>query len=126
LDEFHRCYYQEENENSKYEKLHNRLLLDCLNEALNVYRPYFHINGPPYYWTSSERALTFYYITDENIDEVYEKTQMQVLKWASFLCGLMIPNCQDCHREEPPPNTTLTELLNQYTKCNNEILLEQR
>ena len=41
-------------------------------------------------WTTSERALTFYYIAEENIDEVFDKTQIRVLKWAATLCGLMI------------------------------------
>lgn len=42
-------------------------------------------------WNISERALTFYFIAEENIDEVFEKTKYKVMKWASTLCGLQLP-----------------------------------
>jgi hypothetical protein len=60
--------------NFEFERVHSRALLDCFNEALNQFRPYFLISniffyadGPPYPWNHSEKALTFYYIAEENI-----------------------------------------------------------
>ena len=50
----------------------------------------YKIDGPPYPWNNSEKALTFYFIAEENIREVFEKTQFKVLKWVSSLCGTMM------------------------------------
>lgn len=54
-----------------------------------MYRPYYSIKGPPYAWNNSEKALTFYFIAEENIEEVFEKTKQQILKHASNLCGIL-------------------------------------
>lgn len=54
--------------------------------------------GPPYPWTSSEKALTYYLITEECLDELFEKVKMQVMKWSSGLCGLIVPEA--VHRPE--------------------------
>lgn len=32
---------------------------------------YVILDGPPYLWNYSEKALTFYYIAEENIQEVF-------------------------------------------------------
>ena len=48
------------------------------------------LDGAPYIWNYSEKALTFYYIAEENIQEVFEKTQYKVLKIASSLCGAIV------------------------------------
>lgn len=92
LQEFYNAYYEGKEKSNfiEYEKIHNHCIFDSLNEALNHYRPYFYINGPPYLWTTSEKALTFYFITEDNIEEVFEKTQILILKWAATLCGLII------------------------------------
>jgi hypothetical protein len=66
-------------------------VFDAFNESLNLFRPYFLINGPPYLWNISEKALTFYFIAEENIDEVFEKTKYKVMKCASTLCGVLLP-----------------------------------
>ena len=47
-------------------------------------------DGPPYPWNNSEKALTFYFIAEENIREVFEKTQFKLLKWASSMCGIVM------------------------------------
>lgn len=46
--------------NFEFEKIHNKAIFDCFNEALNVFRPYFLISkyisisdGPPFPWTNS-------------------------------------------------------------------------
>ena len=84
-----------------YDKSHNRAVFDAFNEALNQFRPYYQIStlscyldGPPYPWNNSEKALTFYFIAEDNIREVFEKTQFKVLKWASSLCGIIANGCE--------------------------------
>lgn len=57
-------YESEERRNLvSYAKIHSKAAFDCFNEALNSFRPYFGINGPPYLWNCSESALTFYFIS---------------------------------------------------------------
>jgi hypothetical protein len=65
-------------------------LFECFNEALNNFRPYYSISGPPYVWNCSEKTLTFYFIAEENINEVFEKTEYRLMKWASGLLGLYV------------------------------------
>ena len=38
---------------SEYEKIHNKVIFDAVNEAMNYYRPYFFMNGQPYPWSYS-------------------------------------------------------------------------
>jgi len=45
-----------------FEKIHHKAIIDCFNESLNCFRPYYFIDGAPYSWNYSEKALTFYYI----------------------------------------------------------------
>lgn len=58
LEVFHENFYYKNNSNAKnpyksYEKIHHKAIFDAINEAINQFRPYFIINGPPYPWTSS-------------------------------------------------------------------------
>ena len=71
--------------------MHDKAIFECFNEALNYFRPYYSIGGPPYIWNCSEKTLTFYFIAEENIQEVFEKTEFRVMKWASALLGLYVP-----------------------------------
>lgn len=48
-------------------------------------------DGVPYPWDHSHRALTFYFVTDDNIGEVFEKAELAVLRHASLLCGILLP-----------------------------------
>jgi len=45
-------------------QIHDRALFECFNEALNNFRPYYSISGPPYIWNCSEKTLTFYFIAE--------------------------------------------------------------
>lgn len=114
-----------------FEQIHNRAIFDCFNEELNSFRPYyyisnypFYLDGPPYTWNYSERALTFYYIAEENIQEVFEKTQYKVLKNGSSLCGVLVEslNTSACIEE----TMSLEEKLSKYRECVNPVLMESR
>jgi hypothetical protein len=76
--------------NIELEKIHNRAVFHAFNHALNFFRPYYNIGGAPYLWCSSEKSLTFFCIGEDNIQEVYEKTQMKILKTSSHLCGVIV------------------------------------
>jgi hypothetical protein len=76
-----------------YEKAHNLALFHAFNHGLNVYRPYYELEGEVFPWSTSEKGLTFYEISDENIEEVFEKSKMKILEYCASLCGLM-PECE--------------------------------
>jgi hypothetical protein len=42
------------------EKAHNWALFQAFNCGLNVYRPYFELEGEVFPWNTSEKGLTFY------------------------------------------------------------------
>ena len=50
-----------------FEKIHANAIFDAINESVNEFRPYYQVNGAPYLWSTSEKALTFYYISEDNI-----------------------------------------------------------
>jgi hypothetical protein len=70
LDSFFESYYEEtdiefndvERANIELEKAHNKAIFHSFNAALNFFRPYYNIGGPPYLWCNSEKSLTFYFI----------------------------------------------------------------
>ena len=45
---------------NEYEKSHHKAVFDCFNCHLNVYRPYFELEGEVYPWAISEKGMTFY------------------------------------------------------------------
>ena len=42
----------------EWENIHNKVLFDAVNEALDNYRPYG-LRGPPLPWSQSTRTLTY-------------------------------------------------------------------
>ncbi len=85
--------YGEEEEPNPFEVAHNRALFDAFNLAIRHFRPYYSIGGSPYHWTIGDRALTFFFIEEHNLDEVFEKSKHRVMQWASCLCALHYPDC---------------------------------
>ncbi len=53
---------------SDWEKIHNKAVFDSFNTHLNAYRPYFELDGDVYPWFVSEKGLTFYEISEDNIE----------------------------------------------------------
>lgn len=45
---------------AEWENIHNKVLFDAVNEALDEYRPYG-LKGPPTPWSGNTRALTYRY-----------------------------------------------------------------
>ena len=41
----------------EFEHIHNKAIFDTFNEALNLFRPYFLLGGPPYAWSKNEKNL---------------------------------------------------------------------
>lgn len=68
--------------------MHNKAIFHCFNSGVNVYRPYYELQGEIFPWNTSEKGLTFYEINDENIEEVFEKSKMKALECCASLCGL--------------------------------------
>ena len=45
---------------AEWENIHNKVLFDAVNDALDEFRPYGH-RGPPAPWSGQTRALTYRY-----------------------------------------------------------------
>jgi hypothetical protein len=58
-----------------YEQIHNRAIFDAFNECLNVFRPFYLVNGMPYPWSFSEKHLTVIIINESNIEILFEKVK---------------------------------------------------
>lgn len=56
---------------SDYESYHNRAVFQEFSRCLNEYRPYFELEGDVYPWVVSEKGITFYEISEDNIEEVF-------------------------------------------------------
>jgi hypothetical protein len=41
--------------------MHNKVIFDCLNQELNVFRPFFSCKGEPYLWFTPGK-ITFFSI----------------------------------------------------------------
>jgi hypothetical protein len=77
---------------TEYESAHNRVVFDAFTKCINVYRPYFDLEGEVFPWIVSEKGITFYEITEDNIEEVFEKSKIKVLESCTALCGLQAPS----------------------------------
>ena len=66
--------------------IHNKLLFDGFNDALDFFRPY-DIRGEPYNW---QKPLTqkINKTTIKNYKSVFQKAKEKVLLWASTHCGV--------------------------------------
>jgi hypothetical protein len=62
------------------------MIFDSLNEILDSFRP-FGLTGQPYPWKVSIKANRPKKITDDNLDQVLEKSRIRVLEWGQFMCG---------------------------------------
>jgi hypothetical protein len=73
--------------------IHNKMLFDSFNEALDTLRP-FNLKGSPFPWRPNAGRLAATSHPVENIGELLEKAQEKVLDWAMFVCGF-IPDKED-------------------------------
>ncbi|KAL4475423.1 hypothetical protein ABPG72_022058 [Tetrahymena utriculariae] len=101
----------------EFEHIHNKAIFDTFNEALNIFRPYYTLGGPPYSWTKSEKNLILGKATSKNLNFILEKSKARVLEWGSYLCGLVneeeVQKCIPLEDEKgnPPPLSVLLENL---------------
>jgi hypothetical protein len=75
------------------EHIHNKMLFDSFNEALDNLRP-FGLKGCPFVWRPNAGRLKPIEYGEERVPEVLERAQERVLDWAMFMCGF-IPDKDD-------------------------------
>lgn len=75
------------------EHIHNKMLFDSFNEALDSLRPYG-LKGCPFQWRPNAGRIKSIEYNEEKVPEVLEKAQERVLDWAMFMCGF-IPDKDD-------------------------------
>lgn len=75
------------------EHIHNKMLFDSFNEALDSLRPYG-LKGCPFPWRPNAGRIKSIENTEEKMPEVLERAQERVLDWAMFMCGF-IPDKDD-------------------------------
>ncbi|CAD8190775.1 unnamed protein product [Paramecium octaurelia] len=71
------------------EHIHNKVLYDALNEALDYYRP-FGLNGYPLPWIKQPLELIQRNKKQETLSQIFQGAIAQVTDWASCLVGLII------------------------------------
>lgn len=65
----------------EFEHIHNKAIFDTFNEALNLYRPYYSLGGPPYQWSISEKNIIFYVAEKDNVEKIFKKAKQKVIEW---------------------------------------------
>ncbi|CAD8114659.1 unnamed protein product [Paramecium sonneborni] len=68
------------------EHIHNRVIFDACNEALNYSRPYYFNSGFPYPW---EGRIGQRFISDNDLSEILKNMELKVIQWANSLCGFL-------------------------------------
>lgn len=101
----------------EFEHIHNKAIFDTFNEALNIFRPFYTLGGPPYSWTKSEKNLVLGKASQKNLGFILEKSKARVMEWSSYLCGLVNEDEQprqlplEDEKGNPPPLSVLLENL---------------
>ena len=75
------------------EHIHNRMLFESFNEALDSMRP-FGLKGSPFPWRPNAGRLLPVVHPSLKLPELLERAQERVLDWAMFVCGF-IPDKDD-------------------------------
>lgn len=75
------------------EYIHNKMLFDSFNEALDNLRP-FGLKGSPFSWRPNAGRLRPLQYAEEQLPDVLDRAQERVLDWAMFMCGF-IPDKDD-------------------------------
>ena len=52
----------------EFEHIHNKSIFDSFNEAINIYRPFYILGGPPYSWSKTEKSFTPQQIKEKDLD----------------------------------------------------------
>lgn len=70
------------------ERVHNRMLFDSFNEALDNFRP-FGLKGSPFPWRPNAGRIKPLLHSLDQLPEILERAQERVADWAIFICGFM-------------------------------------
>ncbi|CDW71493.1 iq calmodulin-binding motif family protein [Stylonychia lemnae] len=70
----------------EWENIHNKVIFDGINEALDNFRPYG-LRGPPMPWSQQTRTLT--YKNGQQIDTVLKQVRLKVMEWARTFSGAL-------------------------------------
>jgi hypothetical protein len=77
---------------SEADHIHNKAIFDCVNEAMNMCRPYT-TQGEPMPWSNAPRKNVFAMIDDSLesvhrcLDRVLEQVKAHVMRWADTRAG---------------------------------------
>ena len=71
---------------AEWENIHNKVLFDAVNDALDEFRPYG-LRGPPAPWSGQTRALTYRY--SQNAKEVLQQVREKVIGLSKTFGGAL-------------------------------------
>lgn len=72
----------------EWENIHNKVIFDAVNEALDGLRPYG-LKGPPLPWSKQNRTLTYKNGDVSNIPKILEQVEGRVMGWAKTFAGTL-------------------------------------
>ena len=72
----------------EWENIHNKVIFDAVNEALDGLRPYG-LKGPPLPWSKQNRTLTYKNGHITQVPTIMETVQKKILAWARTYAGTM-------------------------------------
>lgn len=74
---------------SEAQHIHNKVIFDCVNEGLNMVRPYSN-QGEPMLWSKKPRRnLIFLFDSADDLDKVLLHVKNTVVSWASTKAGAL-------------------------------------
>ena len=71
---------------AEWENIHNKVIFDGINEALDNFRPYG-LRGPPMPWSQQTRTLT--YKNGQQIETVMNQVRSKVMEWSRTFAGAL-------------------------------------
>jgi hypothetical protein len=65
-----------------------KMVFDCFNESLDAMRPYG-LRGKPLLWKVNPLKISSLVINQENVYNILYLGMNRMLKWGTFLCGII-------------------------------------
>ena len=76
----------------EFENIHNKVIFDAVNQALDSFRPYG-LKGPPFPWSNVTRTLTYRNNRSNELPAVIQKVTKDVTEWTKTFAGTL-PNSE--------------------------------
>lgn len=76
------------NHKCEWENIHNKVIFDAVNEALDGLRPYG-LKGPPLPWSKQNRTLTYKNDDVDNVPKIFEQVDKKVMSWTKTYAGTL-------------------------------------